>query len=150
MRSLNLGELLYEYHLDITGMAEYGLSFAGLMAGEAALGPEGARFDVAFEGRVTGKLAGTVKGVDYLRLRADGRFELDIRAEISTDDGHRIALKADGVCLPQPDSTVAELKENVTLFTSSPAYAWLNPLQVWGLGTVDLATNTIHIRGYVA
>lgn len=148
--TLTPGEQLYEYNLTITGMTEYGLSFAELMSGQAELGPAGARFDVAFEGRAEGKLSGTVRGVDYLRLRADGRFELDIRAEIATDDGHRIALQADGVALPRPDSPIADLKENVTLFTASPEYAWVNHLQVWASGTVDLSTNAIHIRGTIA
>jgi hypothetical protein len=42
-------------------------------------------------------LAGRVRGIDYLRLRADGRIDLDIRAIVEMEDGHRIALSADGV-----------------------------------------------------
>ena len=58
------------------------------MSGQAPPPGEGARFDVYFEGPITGaKLRGSVKGVDYLHLRADGRFQLHIHAEITTDDG---------------------------------------------------------------
>lgn len=64
--------------------------------------------------------------MDYLRVRADGRFDLHIHAEITTDDGQKISLHADGVALPRPGSPVAGLRENVTLFTSSKAYAWVN------------------------
>lgn len=112
---------------------------------------EGARFDVPFEGVSIGpKLRGKVTGVDYLRVRADGRFDLHIHAEIATDDGQKISLHADGVALPQPGSPVASLRENVTLFTSSKVYSWVNTLQVWATGTVDLAQQVVHLKGYSA
>ena len=151
MSQIEVGELLYEYTLSITGLAEYGTSLAELMSGKVIMPPEGARFDVYFEGTATGqKLKGTVKGVDYLRMRADGRAELDIHAEIITDDGQKISLKADGVSLPRKDSAIFDLKENVTLFSSYKDYTWVNTLQVWGIGTVDLATQIINVKGYSA
>ena len=151
MGTMEVGELLYEYTVKLTGMTEYGVGFASLMAGTAAPPPEGARFDVPFEGASVGpKLKGRVTGVDYLRIRADGRFELHIHAEITTDDGQKISLHADGVALPQPGSPIAGLRENVTLFTSSKGYAWVNGLQVWGTGTVDLAEQVVRIKGYSA
>jgi hypothetical protein len=132
-------------------LTEYGVSFGALMAGTAPPPPEGARFDIPFEGPSIGpKLKGTVTGVDYLRVRADGRFELHIHAAITTDDGHKISLHADGVALPRPGNPVAGLRENVTLFTSSKAYAWVNGLQVWATGTVDLAEQVVHLKGYSA
>ena len=74
MSTIEVGELIYVYTLKITGVTEYGISFADLMAGVVAPPPEGARFDVAFEGPASGaKLTGKVKGVDYVRVRADGR-----------------------------------------------------------------------------
>jgi hypothetical protein len=150
MSAIEVGDLLYEYRVKITGMTEFGFSFGALMSGEAAPPPEGARFDVAFEGSSVGKLTGTVAGIDHLRLRADGRFDLDIRGTITTHDGHMISLAADGVCLPTPGNPVAALRENVTLFTSAKEYAWLNTLQIWGIGTVDLAEQVVHIKGYTA
>jgi hypothetical protein len=151
MGTIDVGELLYEYTVKLTGMTEYGVSFAALMAGTAPPPPEGARFDIPFEGASIGpKLKGKVTGIDYLRVRADGRFDLHIHAEISTDDEQKISLHADGVALPRPGSPVAGLRENVTLFTSSKAYAWVNGLQVWATGTVDLADQVVHIKGYSA
>jgi hypothetical protein len=151
MGTIDVGELLYEYTVKLTGMVEYGVSFEALMTGTAAPPPEGARFDVPFEGASVGpKLKGKVSGVDYLRVRADGRFELHIHAEITTDDGQKISLHADGVALPQPGSPVAGLRENVTLFTSSKAYLWVNNLQVWATGTVDLAEQVVRLKGYSA
>jgi Protein of unknown function (DUF3237). len=151
MGTMNVGELLYEYTLKLTRMTEYGVSFEALMAGTTPPPPEGARFDVWFEGPASGpRLTGTVSGVDYLRLRADGRFDLHIHATITTHDAQMISLHADGVALPEPGSPIVRLRENVTLFTASKAYSWINALQVWGTGTVDLAQQVIHIKGYSA
>ncbi len=151
MSTVEVGDLLYEYAVKFTGITEYGVSLQSLLAGEAAPPPEGARFDVAFEGPATGpKLKGNVTGVDYVRVRADGRFQLHIHAHITTDDGEHIALFADGVILPREGSSVADIRENVTLSTSSKRYGWVNSLQVWGTGTVDLVEQVVRLRGYSA
>lgn len=151
MSTIEVGQLLYDYTLKIIGLTEYGVSLQSLMAGTVAPSPEGARFDVMFEGASIGpKLKGKVTGVDHLRFRADGRFELHIHADITTEDGQKISLHADGVALPRKDSSIADLRENATLFTSSPDYTWVNPLQIWGTGTVDLAEQVIRIKGYTA
>ena len=117
------------------------------MSGQVQPSAEGVRFDVYFEGPVTGaKLGGSVKGVDYIHMRADGRGQLNIQAEITTEDGKKIALAADGVAMGEPP--VLQLRENVTLTTSHPEYSWVNLIQVWGVGTVDFATGEIRIKGY--
>jgi hypothetical protein len=150
MGAMEVGDLLYEYTVKLTGMTEFGVSFEALMTGTPPP-PEGARFDLSFEGASSGpKLKGTVTGIDYLRVRADGRFDLHIHAHITTDDGQTISLHADGVALPQPGNPVAALRENVTLFTSSNAYAWVNGLQVWATGTVNLAEQVVRLKGYSA
>lgn len=143
------GELLYEYTPKITQVVEYGVSMDALFSGQAPPPPEGASFDVYFEGPVTGaKLSGSVKGVDYLHIRADGRSQLHIHAEITTEDGKKIALAADGVALGSPP--VLELRENVTLTTSHPEHSWVNAIQIWAPGTVDLAAGQIRVKGYAA
>jgi len=71
-----------------------------MLSGAVDVPPQGARIDIAFEGPVVGqKLRGTVKGVDYVRIRPDGRGQLHIHAEITTEDGKKIALFADGVAI---------------------------------------------------
>jgi len=151
METMDVGELLYEYTVKLTGLTEYGVSFEGLLAGTTPPPPEGARFDLPFEGASIGpRLKGKVTGVDYMQVRADGRFDLHIHAEITTDDGQKISLHADGVALPRPGSPVAGLRENVTLFTSSKAYAGGNGLQVWATGTCDLVEQVVHLKGYSA
>jgi len=143
------GEKIYEYDLDITGMADYGVTLEAILSGQARVPPQGARIDVAFDGRAIGRLAGRVRGVDYLRMRADGRIDLDIRATLETDEGRRIALSADGVAVPRATEPIADLYENVRLTTAAEEYGWVGTRQIWGVGTVNLATGRIHIDGYM-
>jgi hypothetical protein len=143
------GEKIYEYDLDVTGATDYGVTLEAILSGQGRVPPQGARIDVAFEGRAIGRLAGRVRGVDYLRLRADGRIDLDIRAVLETDDGRRIALSADGVGVPRATEPVADLSENVRLSTAAEDYAWVNARQIWGSGTVNFATGKIHIDAYM-
>jgi Protein of unknown function (DUF3237) len=151
MSTIEVGELLYDYTVKLTGVTDYGIKLEDLMEGRVAPPPEGARFDAAFEGSSPGpKVKGSVVGVDYLHVRADGRFQLHIHGEITTDDGEKIALFADGVASPREGSPISDLRENVTLTTSSKAYAWVNSLQIWGVGTVDMAQQVVRIKGYSA
>jgi hypothetical protein len=143
------GEKIYEYDLDVVGVTDYGVTLDAILSGQLEIPPQGVRIDVAFAGRASGRLAGHVRGVDFARMRADGRIDLDIRAAIDTDDGHRIALSADGVAMPRAAEPVADLVENITLSTAAQAYAWVNTRQVWGVGTVDFAAGKIHIDGYM-
>lgn len=149
--SIAAGELVYEYTLQLARVTEYGTTLADLLAGKEAPPPAGARIDVAFEGTCSGpRLKGSVHGVDYLNMRADGRVELHIHADITTDEGARIALEAGGVATFTSGSPVGQLRENVTLTTSHPDYLWVNPLQVWATGTVDLDKGEARVKAYAA
>ncbi len=149
--SIKVGEQLYEFRGRFTGVTEFGVGMDALTGGTAAPPPEGARFDVAFAGACSGpRVTGPVVGVDYIHVRADGRFQLHIHAAITTDDGATIALFGDGVASPREGSALVDLRENVTLTTSFSAYAWVNQLQVWALGTVDLEKQEITLKGYAA
>ena len=117
------GEKIYEYDLHITGVTDYGVGMESILAGKEEIPPQGARFDVAFEGNATGRLSGRVRGVDYLQMRADGRMDLDIRASIETGDGSRIGLSADGVAVLRPGEPIADLRENVALTTAAAGFA---------------------------
>ena len=143
------GDKIYEYDLDVTGMTDYGVTLQAILSGQASVPPQGARIDVAFEGRASGRLAGRVRGIDYLRLRADGRIDLDIRAIVETEDCYRIALSADGVGVPRAAEPIADLRENVSLTTAVKDYGWVNTRQVWGVGTVDFAAGKIHVDAYM-
>jgi hypothetical protein len=151
MNKIEVGDLIYKLTLNIAGMTEYGVSFEALMAGEIPPPPEGAKFDIHFTGVADGpKIKGKVTGVDYLNMRADGRSDLDVYVTITTDDGQNIAARVGGVAAPRPNTSLVDLRENVTLFTSSEDYKWVNGIEIWATGTVDLATGTISISAYSA
>jgi hypothetical protein len=145
------GELIYAYdNLRITGVTSYGAApFDAVMSGAADIPPQGARYDFTLEGWVVGpRLRGTFKGVDYIHVRPDGRAELHIHAEITTDDSQKIALSAGGTASFPDGLPVGELRENVTMTTAEPGYEWVNALQVWAVGTCDVTTGEVHITGY--
>jgi len=61
--TITVGELIYEVAAAFTNVTEFGISMQALAAGQVAPTPEGARFDVAFQGAVSGpKLKGTLAG----------------------------------------------------------------------------------------
>lgn len=149
--TITVGEHLYDATAKFTKVTEFGISLEDLAAGKTSMPPQGARIDVAFEGVANGpKLKGTVTGVDYIHIRADGRYQLHIHAELTTEDGAKIAAFAEGVSIPEKGTTVAQLRENATLTTSSQAYSWVNQLHVWIQGTVDMATQEINLKAYAA
>jgi len=143
------GEKIYEFDLDIRDVTEYGASMEAILAGKATVPLQGARFDLAVDGRGTGRLSGRVHGVDYLRMRADGRIELDLHVAIETDDGQRIALSGDGQAAPRSGEPIVDLFANIRLSTASKAYAWVNARQIWGVGTAVVATGQIHVEGFM-
>lgn len=143
--------MLYTVTFNITGIKEYGVRFAAMMAGELTAPVEGARFDVAFEGRATGpKLNGAAEGIDYVRVRAGGRLELHIHETIRTEDGQNISAHGDGVATLRPEGGIADVLVNMTLFASSKEYTWMNQLPVRGIGTIDLAKQVIQVTAYAA
>lgn len=142
------GELIYEYTPRVTQTIEYGVSAAAMFAG-AAPPPEGARFDLYLEGPVcAGKLVGTVRGVDYLNFRADGRVELHIHAEIRTQGGHNVALEAGGIAIRRDGSSLLELREHVSLRSNHAELAWVNGVEIWAGGVVDVASGRVHLRAF--
>jgi len=143
------GEKIYEYDLNITGVTDYGVTLDAILSGKEKVPLQGTRFDVAFEGGGKGRLPGKVRGVDYVLMRADGRADLDVRATVETEDGHRIAVHIDGVGTPRANEPIVDLVENVRLTTAAPKYDWVNSRQIWGLGTVNLATGKIHVEAFM-
>jgi Protein of unknown function (DUF3237) len=145
------GELIYDHIVQIKQVTEYGVALDTLLSGAGRPPAEGARFDLHVEGTANGpKLKGAVKDVDYMNVRADGRLQLHFHAEITTEDGQKIALFADGVATPTQGSPVAQLRLNVTLTTSAAEYSWVNPIQFWAPGTLDFAKGEARFKAYAA
>jgi hypothetical protein len=66
---------VYEYRLRLGAPTEHGARLDAVVSGPAPPPRSGLRVDLPLEGEATGRLAGTVKGVDYLFVRADGRMQ---------------------------------------------------------------------------
>ena len=130
---LSAAELLYEFTFQLTGVTDYGTSLEATLGGTPPPAA-GARFDLAFAGEARGpRLQGKIKGIDYANVRADGSFELEVRATIETTDGARIALSAKGTAAPSPKLGLT-LIESVRWHTSAPQYQWLNHAHGIGVG----------------
>jgi len=142
-------EKIFEYDLDIMGVIEYGANMQAVLAGQESVPLHGAQFDVTLAGPIKGRVTGTIRGIDYLRVRADGRRELDLRATIETQDGSRIALSANGVGTPRDGEPIVDLAVKIDLTTAAAAYAWVNARPAWGAGHANLATGKIHIDAYL-
>jgi len=143
------GEKIYEMELDLTGVTDYGVSMDAILGGQEAIPLHGARFDLAVDGLSKGRLAGRAHGVDHLRVRADGRIELDLHVIFETEDGHRIALSGDGHAAPRPREPVLDILGNIRLSTACKDYAWVNERQIWAVGTASLATGKIRVEGFM-
>ena len=146
-----VGELIYEAVLRFTSVTAFGASLDALATGAAAPPQEGARFDFAFEGDVCGpRITGKLTGVDYANVRADGHFELDIRGHLATGDGHSIAVSAGGIARAGAQPGSYELREHMCYRTAAAPYAWLNKVEAWIVGTLDLAAGELRLKAYAA
>jgi hypothetical protein len=150
--SIPVGAHLFDEAVHLTFVTEYGVTWDDMTSGRVSLPPEGAHFDIGFEGTLTGAtLNGTIRGVDFLEVRADGRCQLHLHATITTEDGAWIAVFEDGLLIPPiDDSRIATLRTNFRFTTSSPTYSWLNQVQGWGRGTVDWNTGQASVQAYRA
>jgi Protein of unknown function (DUF3237) len=143
------GTLIYEYRPRITHVVEYGASADAVLSGREPPPAQGARFDFYLEGPVSGpKLQGTFRGIDYIRFRADGRAELHIHGEITTEDGKKVALEAGGVAIAEVGSPVFQLREHVSLLSNHSELVWVNTIEVWARGVVDVSTGQVHVTAY--
>lgn len=136
-------ELLFEEQVTLTDFVEYGFSLQDVMEGKP-IPKSGARFDIYFEGDVLGdKINGKITGVDYLEIRADRRFFLNLYATILTNDGASIQVKETGI------NDQGTLKLNMEFHTNDERYEWMNHAQVTGLGAVDFNTGKAEVKGYL-
>lgn len=144
----NNTELFFEERIHLTNISEYGIRWSDITSGKAAPGQEGARFDLEFEGLVNGpRIKGKIKGTDYLEVRADGKFMLNIQAAIVTDDGKRIAVREDGILYPAENGK-AHIQLNLQFTTHHPEYTWINNVQGWAICEVDMQRGEVQVKVY--
>jgi hypothetical protein len=140
---LNETSLLFKEKIRLTEVKDYGFNFGDFVERKKALPPEGLKFDIYFEGDVTGSLInGTISGVDYLTVRADGRMFLNLHAKIETSDGALIKVIESGT----NDNGVLRL--NMDFHTNHSRYSWLNQKHVWASGEVNFHTGEVNIQAY--
>lgn len=136
-------DLLFEEEVRLTGVKEYGFSWQQFVSNTEPIPPEGLKFDIHFEGEVTGdRINGTIKGTDYLTVRADGRLFLNLHAAITTNDGAHIHVTESGI------NANGHLRLAMDFHTSDQRYTWINQKHVWGVGTVDFQTGRVIIKGF--
>jgi hypothetical protein len=139
---------LFDEDIRLTSITEFGLDWQELRSGQAQIPAQGARFDLAFEGTLSGTdINGSIKGIDYMEVRADGKMLLNIHAIIVTGDGETIALKEDGLLTPNGDGS-GQLHLNMHFSTVSEKYNWLNTRQIWGVGQASMSEGTVTVRGF--
>jgi uncharacterized protein DUF3237 len=109
----------------------------------------GVSFDLAVAGRGKGRLPRQAHGIDCLRIRADGRIELDLHVTVETNDGRRIALSGDGQAAPRNDEPMMDIFANIRLSTAAKEHAWVNARQIWAVGTASLATGKMPVEAYM-
>ena len=97
------------------------------------------------------KLRGEVLpgGGDWLRRRADGVIQLDVRATLRTDDGALIYVQYSGINTASPETmakqahgeevAASELYFRTTPYfeTGAEKYAWLNKIVAVGVGRFE-------------
>jgi hypothetical protein len=113
-------------------------------------GPQGSRSIVAvtggtFEGP---KLKGTVvesPGGDWLTVRGDGSFRLDVRVILRTDDGAHILMTYSGIGTAGEGG--ARLRTAPQFETGDERYAWLNRIQAVGIGAPAQGSVAYDIYG---
>lgn len=111
-------------------------------------GPQGGRAIVqvtggSFEGP---RLKGTVvdnSGGDWVTLRVDGSFKLDVRITLQTEDGAIIYMAYQGVGKRGESGNV--LRTAPLFETGDERYTWLNGVQAVGLGSSTPASVTYEV-----
>ncbi|HET8757867.1 MAG TPA: hypothetical protein VFM58_17740 [Solirubrobacteraceae bacterium] len=126
-------------------------AFQARLTDTVEIGPVdgGIRLDNYFDGRMTaGELAGArVRGIDQVRIRADGSVVLDIRETIETETGS-ISADVRGYAIPDPAApNVHEIRGFALFSTSVPEYSDYNTAVVAIHGSVDMATRELEITG---
>lgn len=82
------------------------------------------------------KLKGTIvpnSGCDWVTVRADGSFKLDVRITLQTDDGAAIYMAYSGIGVRGENGLA--LRTAPVFETGDERYAWLNSVQAVGTGS---------------
>jgi len=137
-------EEISKVQLDFEIVTDYGNPLLDILSEKVSPPPQGARIDFSAQGSLTGLLAGSIVGRDYVNIRADGRVELNILAQIITEDGAHISFEGIGVGVTQPDGS-EPLRLAVKLTTGVEAYSWVNRLTFVAEGSVNAQAGKLEM-----
>lgn len=145
-------EHLYDATLQIKELIDFGIDAQSLASQRTPMPPQGVRFNSAFQGDFIGpKLKGKMVGTDYLLMRADSLGIINVQAVLTTVDGDRIAVHAGGtLARAEQGSSIYQGRENISFHTASAKYSWLNRIQGWAVGTVDMSSGKIVMKVFAA
>ena len=152
MATANL-EYLFSYNV--------GLRMPPEVIGEV---PEGIRINIYLTGgdisgpRLNGKVEPV--GADWLLLRRDGTGVVDVRTTFTTNDGALIYASYLGILDTGEDGYQRFLEGHLPptipirtaprLQTAHPNYIWLNRLQCYSIGNVDMAASRVSYDVFTA
>ena len=136
-------KVFFTEEVRLTNVKEYGYTWDDFINQRVEIPGEGLRFDIHFEGFITGEgINGSIKGVDYLTVRADGRLFLDLYAEITTVDDARIFVKESGI------NVHGQLSLTMDFHTNDERYVWMNQEHIWATGDVSFEQGSVRIKAY--
>jgi Protein of unknown function (DUF3237). len=124
-------ELLSSFKGKITDLVDFGDT------------PLGKRYDVYFEGDLTGgKISGKMRGVDYILVRSDEVSELNVKAAITTDDDVNLSVEISGYMQNN------EIRDHsLKVITGHEKYKWLTSKIIVGRG--KLTSEGLEINYFV-
>jgi len=76
-----------------------------VFSGSPPVPPQGTQLDVGLSGSISGRIVGSLRAIDYLRVRG----ELELRGTIETDNGSRIVTCAEGAATPRSGEPTADI-----------------------------------------
>ena len=148
--SITVQEHLYDAAYQITEIVDFGIAMPAAPSGKP-LPPQGLRFNFDWQGELTGaRIKGKIAGTNYVYTRADGVTFINSQGVLTTPEGDRIAVHTEGISTRQEGSPLFQERENIQFYTACSRYAWVNRLQCWATGSVDLSTGRIAMKAYSA
>jgi hypothetical protein len=144
-------EHICDWIAQATEVVDFGIDAVSVSSGRTSMPPQGVRLNSSSQGEVTGrKLNGKVVATDYLLIRADGVGIINLQAVLTTVDGDRIAIHGSGILRVEQGSAISQLRENITFHAASAKYSWVNRIQGWAIGTLDMSTLKIAKKVFAA
>jgi hypothetical protein len=140
---------LYEAKFTVSKVTDFGISLNVLRKDSPEIPDGGLHFHIAFDGHIKGeRLSGSVRGVDHVHIRSDGSIALHIHGVISTPEGARIALSAEGTSTIDDNTGLLQVDQEVSLYSSFSDYQWVNGLPIHCVGHVLPGEDVVRLSAF--